>query len=352
MDNKNLIFINDDLKYTRHSVEEAHSTKLNHWRDWHCSIGMRTLYVDFNGNIFRGVCQEGGWIGNVNDITGIGLLEKDLSGKKSWVKCSKNVCSCGADMSVPKVKNKESIDLHFESDSRFKSNFKDNLLTIDPTIITSEAHNQFKMIIWDIGRRCNFDCWYCSPNSHNNFEAHKNYKMLELAFNNLNNEWILDQRTKFVFTGGEPTVYKDYLQFIKMLKSYDHIIHTTTNGSNTPDYYSELSEYSEIVFSIHLNYVKQFGIDKFLKNIQASVDTTNRGIEEDTVAKYNWVIVRIMFDPGNLDIAKETYNTIKERFQGNANFVLAVDMIHRIIPDHSLFEYNKEEKDWFDSING
>jgi organic radical activating enzyme len=351
MENKNLIFINNDLDYTRYSVESAHSTNVNHWKNWYCSIGMRTLYIDFDGNVFKGVCREGGWLGNVNNVTGLEFSKKPFLGKECWVKCTRNVCFCGADMAVPKVKNKELIDSHFENDSKFKSKLGNFQSTVDPTIITSDAHNQFKMVIWDLGRRCNFDCWYCSPNSHNNFEAHKNYKMLEGAFNNLNECWIFDQRTKFVFTGGEPTVYKDYLQFVKMLKSHDHIIHTTTNGSNTPEYYSELSNHSDVVFSIHLNYVKQFGIDKFLKNIQASIDTTNRGIEEDTVSKYNWVVVRIMFDPGNLDIAKETHNAIKERFQGNANFVLAVDMVHQTQTDYTLFEYSEEEKNWFNSIN-
>jgi len=58
-----------------------------------------------------------------------------------------------------------------------------------------------------------------------------------------------------------------------------------------------------------------------------------------------------MFDPGNLDIAKETHNAIKERFQGNANFVLAVDMVHQTQTDYTLFEYSEEEKNWFNSIN-
>jgi organic radical activating enzyme len=158
------------------------------------------------------------------------------------------------------------------------------------------------------------------------------------------------ERIKFVITGGEPTVYKDYLPFVKLLKEEDHIIHTTTNGSNTVKYYSELANYSDIAFSIHLNYVKQFGIDKFINNVQAAAETTEMGYLNDTVAQYNWVIVRIMLDPGNLDIAKQVYNDFKSQMAHYKNFVLAVDLVHDTTEGKELFEYSIEELEWLNSI--
>lgn len=364
MDNDNLIFVNKDKTYTSYSAESAHSLELNKWKGWWCSAGIRSIYIDFDGNIFRGTCAVGGWYGNVFNVTGFtnGIQLTD----HTWIQCDKEVCSCGADMSVPKVLDK-SVILPFNknveaSGKYFKSNSKTtkrvwSILKIDteqvtePTVVFSKTVDMFKSIIWDLGRRCNFDCWYCSKNSHNNYEAHKNLDMLTAAYENLKKNWTFDDRTKFVFTGGEPTIYKDYLPFVQLLKADDHIVHTTTNGSHTPKYYSELAEVSDIVFSIHLNYVKTLGIDKFVKAVGAAAETTEQGFEKDTVAKYNWVIVRIMLDPGNLELAKEIYNEF-EKFKKYRNFVLAVDLVHQVDNGHVLHPYSKDELDWISQING
>jgi len=370
MDNNSLIFVNKDNSFTTHSAESAHSLGLNHWKDWYCSAGIRSIYIDFDGNIFRGTCTVGGWYGNVFNVTGFTNGEQ-LTGEE-WVKCTREVCSCGADMSVPKVVNtnivmpkianmfysvngvKEAAGKYFKSNSTTTKRLwcvlkKDAGEVLEPVAVFSKTVDMFKSIIWDLGRRCNFDCWYCSKNSHNNYEAHKNLGMLTTAYENLKKNWIFGERTKFVFTGGEPTVYKDYLPFVQLLKADDHIVHTTTNGSNNPKYYSELAEVSDIVFSIHLNYIKTLGLDKFIKAVDAAIETTERGHENDTIAKYNWVIVRIMLDSGNLTTAQEAYKEF-EQFKKYKNFVLAVDLVHQVDNGHILHPYSTEELAWIKSL--
>jgi len=360
MDNNSLIFINDDLSYTTHSAESAHSLELNKWKDWYCSAGVRSIYIDFDGNIFRGTCGVGGWYGNIFNVTG-SVNTNELTNEK-WIKCNKDVCSCGADMAVPKVRDlskvwpTNTIDPYFKQNSTTTGqlwiDLKDTGNLSNPTAVFSKTIDMFKSVIWDIGRRCNFDCWYCSKNSHNNYEVHKNLGMFSAAYENLKKFWNDDnERIKFVFTGGEPSVYKDYLPFVKLLKSDNHIIHTTSNGSNTEKYYAELAEVSDIVFSIHLPYVKQFGLDRFLKVVSAAAETTERGFKENTASKYNWVIVRIMLDPGNLEVAKETYHEF-QKYSKYMNFVLAVDLIHQVENGHALHPYTVDELNWISLING
>jgi organic radical activating enzyme len=362
MDNSNLIFVNKDKTYTTHSAETVHSLELNKWRGWWCSAGIRSIYIDFDGNIFRGTCGVGGWYGNVFNVTGFtnGIQLTD----QKWIQCDRAVCSCGADMSVPKVTDMKmvmpvgvdrlSAGKYFKSSSNTTYTMWNMLKTdsgtvTEPMAVFSKTVDMFKSVIWDLGRRCNFDCWYCSKNSHNNYEAHKNLGMLTTAYENLKKNWAHGERTKFVFTGGEPTVYKDYLPFVQMLKAEDHIVHTTTNGSHTPKYYSELAEVSDIVFSIHLNYVKTLGLDKFSKAIEAAAQTTEQGFEKDTVAKYNWVIVRIMLDTGNLELAKEAYKEF-EQFKKYKNFVLAVDLVHQVDNGHILHPYTEDELNWIKTL--
>jgi organic radical activating enzyme len=349
VDNNNLMLINKDLTYQTISAEGAHSTGVSNWKGWTCSTGIRNLYIDFDGNVFRGVCQEGGWMGNIFAVTGLARGQELTDGK--WVTCSKDHCFCGADMSAPKVKNPEFIPMFF--DQRVKMIDDINLIKqdrVEADVICSKENNLFKLVTWDIGRRCNFNCWYCSPNSHNTYEVHKNYDMLYNAYLNLIKNWIGRARAKFNITGGEPTVYKDYLPFIKKLKEDGHVVMTTTNGSNSVKYYAELAEYSDICFSIHLNYVKQFGIDKFINNIQAAVDTRIQSKQLGTAAQHHWIGVRIMLDPGNQELAEEFHKLCKERFD---NIIISVDAVHitDAVEIGQLHEYSEKEVMWIKQAN-
>lgn len=40
---------------------------LNHWKDWTCNVGLEMIVIRMNGDISRGWCREGGWLGNVRD---------------------------------------------------------------------------------------------------------------------------------------------------------------------------------------------------------------------------------------------------------------------------------------------
>jgi len=353
MDNRNIFLINRDKNYSRHSVEELHSLKLNQWQGWGCSAGLRTLYIDFDGNVWRATCGEGGWIGNINNPTGPAALAQLTD--QSWIKCTKNTCACGADMAISKVKNLENRQDYFNPDGTLLVPISENTIK-DAAAVYSAETEKFKTVIWDLGRLCNFDCHYCSKNSHNNFDPVKNLKFFLNAYENIKLWNVSKERIKFSMTGGEPTVYKDYLPFIKMLKEEDHIIHTTTNGSNTEKYYAELAEYSDIAFSMHLEYVKRLGLEKFVDNIRSAAETTERGYREDNSWKYNWIIVRIMLDPGNLETAKLLYDSLKEELKNYRNFVLTVDTVHIADADHEspgkvLYEYSQEEKDWLQEIH-
>ena len=339
LDNDNLFFVDNDLNYSTHSVEFVHSSELNKWKDWYCGIGIRYLYIFFDGDIFKGVCKVGGRLGNI--------YTDQFPLEKNWIQCPRNLCSCGADMAVPKAKTIELIEEHFPNSvvNNKKLNIKHS--KVDPVVVYSNTNNLFKFVSWDIGRRCNFDCWYCPSNVHNNFEEHKTYVQLETAYNNLL-PWINGEKTKFSFTGGEPTVYKDYLPFVKRLKKDGHLVMTTTNGSHNENYYRELAEYSDICFSIHLNYVKQYGTDKFIKSIQAATDVRRTNLSAPGIGDPNWVSVRIMCDPGNLETAQEFYKICKEKFN---DIIVSVDSVHQAV-NHSyyLYKYSEEEINWIKNV--
>lgn len=304
---KDIVLVDKDLNYATHTVESVLSKKLSFWKGWSCSIGLQHLYVDYDGNVFRGTCRQGGIVGNV-------YAAQNFDAGSQWIVCGKQICSCGADMAAAKVKNPEDVDKFFDKGKVKEFNLLEGSAIVPNMVFSTNQY--YKNITWAIGRRCNFDCWYCPESDHNNFEEHKSYDTLMSAYSVLNSNWIKDAPTKFSLLGGELTVYKDYLPFVKTLRELGHRSITTTNGTRDPDYHASLAEVSDICFSLHLKYVKSLGIEKFIKNIESAVKHKHD----------NFIRVRLMADPGNLEYAQEVYGILLENFHNKC--LIAVKPVH------------------------
>jgi organic radical activating enzyme len=148
--------------------------------------------------------------------------------------------------------------------------------------------------------------------------------------------WGMNQRIKFGFSGGESTFNPDYLEFVEYLKSQGHIIHTTTNGSHQPDYYSKLMLVSDITVSAHLDYLQQPRMyQKFLDNIQAAAHSKVSRPESNT----NILEVRIMLQPGKLDQAQKLYQDL---IPITSN--VTVDLLHD--KKKKIMDYSQSELAW------
>ena len=49
--NRQLRVYNKNNQYSLYSVDEVIANKLNNWKDWKCSAGVRSLYIDYDGNV-------------------------------------------------------------------------------------------------------------------------------------------------------------------------------------------------------------------------------------------------------------------------------------------------------------
>ena len=58
LDNKQLRLYNKHGNYTRLSVDEVIARKLNYWKDWYCSAGERSLYIDYDGRVWIANCAS------------------------------------------------------------------------------------------------------------------------------------------------------------------------------------------------------------------------------------------------------------------------------------------------------
>ncbi|HEX4925293.1 MAG TPA: hypothetical protein VFV50_14460, partial [Bdellovibrionales bacterium] len=204
----NIAVLDAGMKQVSWTTSEAlHGTQRNRWKNWYCSAGERALYIDFDGNLFVGTCRVGGWFGNI-------FMQNPDTPFKMWVKCTVETCQCGSDMKVPKVKYAELLP---ESPSALYQKVEASGAAVasdvsEPVFIAGESVKDYKMITWDIGRRCNYSCSYCFPDSHNNFETPKSLGSLKHAVDFLRRHWSKGSKMKFVIAGGEPTVIPHYLE--------------------------------------------------------------------------------------------------------------------------------------------
>lgn len=159
---------------------------------------------------------------------------------------------------------------------------------------------------------------------------------------NLSRFWGNNTKMKFVFTGGEPTFNPNFLEFVTHLHDdLFHIVHTTTNGSHTPEYYSKLMQVSDISFSAHLTYLETPAIyKKFVGNVKTAFDTKN-SMEG---ANLNWLDVRIMLQPGKLELAKQLHSDCKDT-GANVN----IDLLHG--KNKKILPYSTDEINWMIESN-
>jgi MoaA/NifB/PqqE/SkfB family radical SAM enzyme len=116
----------------------------------------------------------------------------------------------------------------------------DNFFAVTP------INNDPFMITWDLGRRCNYDCSYCPPHRHDNFSSHASLKELKSTLDflfeyiTLISTYRSSKEFSISFTGGEPTVNPNFMEFSLYLvekykteykNKFNLFLDLTTNGA-------------------------------------------------------------------------------------------------------------------------
>lgn len=96
------------------------------------------------------------------------------------------------------------------------------------------------MVVWDLGRRCNFDCSYCTGWMHSTtapFNKLHQYKRTAAFIDGYYSIYEQFHKVKFrpviSFTGGEPAINPDFFDLVAHLRDeYPHfVLNLTTNGT-------------------------------------------------------------------------------------------------------------------------
>jgi MoaA/NifB/PqqE/SkfB family radical SAM enzyme len=70
---------------------------LNQFKDWKCNAGLESLMINWDGEVYRAPCRVGGSLGNINEGNFTVPLEPVI--------CTRDNCTCAADIPLSKVKN-------------------------------------------------------------------------------------------------------------------------------------------------------------------------------------------------------------------------------------------------------
>lgn len=82
--------------------ERLKKFNLNIWKKWICYIGIESLFVQYDGKIYRGLCMEGNQIGHISDV---------INWPKTPIICGLDQCLCQTDMCTKKIKEQKHVKL-------------------------------------------------------------------------------------------------------------------------------------------------------------------------------------------------------------------------------------------------
>ena len=146
---------------------------------------------------------------------------------------------------------------------------------INTTAIRTVNKDGFS-VIWDTGRRCNYDCTYCEATRHDNHSIHKSLEEYKETFKFID-QWVTmydhhklyKTSTNINFTGGEPTANPNFWELIDHIKQHNssYKLSLTTNGAWGEIYCQKvLDNFDGVTISYHAE-ADQKQKDRVLNNI-------------------------------------------------------------------------------------
>jgi hypothetical protein len=85
----------DNTQAGNSNTTDLVNSGLTNFNGYTCEIGLKSLYIDYNGKVFAGNCCVGGPLGSIND-------PDDIAWPTTPIKCNVNLCHCDTDVIINK----------------------------------------------------------------------------------------------------------------------------------------------------------------------------------------------------------------------------------------------------------
>jgi MoaA/NifB/PqqE/SkfB family radical SAM enzyme len=195
---------------------------------------------------------------------------------------------------------------------------------------------------WNLGKRCNLACPYCSPNLHDNHSKHFKFSDLKIAVDNLvDYSNTVNKNLKIQFTGGEPTINPDFGLLLKYIKNFKSFTTVTSNGTRKPEWFIEHKDYIDsLIISLHFEknwervidniFAMHFYFNHFTIHLMAHHDYYDdivKLIKDFKKVKINFRLKRIRWN------SDETFDTYDDSSMYDKKFELLFDSTKDNIPN-------------------
>lgn len=195
-------------------------------------------------------------------------------------------------------------------------------------------NNQPKNVLrieYMLGNICNQKCSYCFPGSNEGDQPWPDIELVKKNISHLLDYYKKNNKSCFniFFVGGEPTLWKDFIELCKFLKSnYNCILEISTNGTRSTVWWKEASKYLDHVnISVHHEYVN---LNKIINLADHLYDS---GV---------FVNVDVLIDPRCFDKCVSQINKLKN---GKNNWPIVAKIVHF----DGIVKYDKNQLAYFDS---
>jgi len=143
----------------------------------------------------------------------------------------------------------------------------------------SPAKDNVLRIEWNLGKRCNFDCSYCSPSIHSKSGEDLSLEVVQRTARKLVNHARQSGRSiRISLTGGEPYLHPQFIDLLRLLKDegVDRISITSNGSIPTDRYLQSLAFVDYLIISVHFEFIRVEKLKERVKIIQQSLKESQR----------------------------------------------------------------------------
>lgn len=214
------------------------------------------------------------------------------------------------------------------------------ILSIKPLYQTEENLN----ISWMLGKRCNYDCSYCTPQNHDlvspfiNIDSARNFiENLDLQLDNTL------KKASWYFTGGEPFIDPSFEKILSCLYSSNNTIkiQSMTNGSLPLAVYVNACRYlTSLTFSLHFE-----RSDSEILKIVDKISQLSQMALRNRLTEKIFLHVNVMFYHGKLPFIKQVLSELrKNKISYTVKRILPKSQDKAFTPFVNFEEKNKKDK--------
>lgn len=134
---------------------------------------------------------------------------------------------------------------------------------MNPIQIKDAPGQKYFQINWMLHDRCTYSCSYCPPSNHAGDDNWLDLEKVIQTCESFREQVIPERKMQILFSGGEPTVWKNFSNLVEYLSSKEWSLNMVSNLSRSTAWWKDLNvSWDQISASLHPEFTD---IDDFIK---------------------------------------------------------------------------------------